>query len=60
MLEYIKSNMNSETNTQEVLEQVYEYLSQAKLDLIKEGQNIVSGRGQPNDANLNTKQRLEE
>jgi hypothetical protein len=35
LLDYIKSNMNSETNTQEVLEQVYQYLSQAKIDLIK-------------------------
>lgn len=35
--------MNSETNTQEVLEQVYEYLSQAKIDLIREGRNIVEG-----------------
>lgn len=40
LLEYIKSNMNSEVSTQEVLEQVYDYLSKAKVDLIREGQNL--------------------
>lgn len=37
---------NNEANTQEVLEQVYEYLSKAKVDLIREGRNIVSALGE--------------
>lgn len=35
-MEYIKSNMNKEAKSQEVLMNVYEYLSQAKSDLIHE------------------------
>ncbi len=51
--------MNSETNTQEVLEQVYQYLSQAKVDLIREGQHLF-GRASELSATNKNKQRLEE